>query len=197
MRQPADYPAKVAVDTPDDLARWRPLVQWILAIPHLIIASALGSLSGAIAVVSWFVILFTGRLPAGLATLHVMTLRYSMRAHLYAGFLYDRYPPYDFATSTQGPGGSPVAFAIAPTLENRDRLTVGLRFLWAIPALLFAFVVAVAGSVCWMLAFFAVIATGRWPVGLRTWVMKMQRVSVRLNAYVSLLTDEYPPFATD
>jgi hypothetical protein len=35
------------------------------------------------------------------------------------------------------------------------------------------------------------------PEGLRSWVMKMLRVSIRLNAYLALLTDEYPPFSTD
>ena len=36
-----EYPASIDVRTPDQVARWRPLVQWILAIPHLIIGGAL------------------------------------------------------------------------------------------------------------------------------------------------------------
>jgi hypothetical protein len=192
-----DYPATIEVRTPDELAKWRPLVQWILAIPHLIIVNALESVACVVAVVSWFVILFTGELPAGLARFQIMIVRYSARAQLYAGFLYEEYPPFDFAMSAQEPGGSPVDLAIEPALEDRNRLTVGLRILWVIPAILYAFVIGIVGVICWFLSFFAVLFTGRWPDGLRAWVMRTLRVSIRINAYVLLLTDEYPPFSTD
>jgi hypothetical protein len=191
------YPTRIDVTSPDEMDRWRPLVQWIMAIPHLIIAAAMEYVTGAVAVVSWFVILFTGRLPAGLANFQVMILRYTMRAEIYAGFLHDTYPPFEFTMTSDEPGGTPVDLAVQPALESRNRLTVGLRFIWAIPAILFAIVIAVVGIICWFLAFFAVLFTGRWPEGLRAWVMKMLRVSVRVNAYVLLLTDEYPPFSTD
>jgi len=192
-----DYPATISVETPDKLANWRPLVQWILAIPHLIIAGALEYVTGAVAIISWFVILFTGKLPTGLANFQAMIFRYTSRAELYAGFLYDDYPPFDFTMSAGEPGGSPVDVAFQPELENRNRLTVGLRILWAIPAVLYAILITIVGIVCWFLSFFAVLFTGRWPDGLRSWVMKMLRVWIRTNAYVLLLTDEYPPFATD
>lgn len=191
------YPATIDARTPEQLDRWRPLVQWILAIPHLIIAWALEYVTGAVAVVSWFVILFTGRLPAGLANFQVMILRYTTRAETYAGFLFDDYPAFDFTMSADEPGGSPLELQVEPALGDRNRLTVGLRILWCIPALLYAVLIAIVGIVCWFLAFFAVLFTGRWPEALRSWVMKMLRVSTRLNAYILLLTDEYPPFATD
>ena len=132
-----DYPATIDVRTPDRLANWRPLVQWILAIPHLIIAAALEYVAGAVAIVSWFVILFTGKLPAGLANFQIMILRYSARAEFYAGFLYEEYPPFDFSMTANDPGGSPVDLVVRPALEDRNRLTVGLPILWVIPALLY------------------------------------------------------------
>lgn len=192
-----EYPATIDVRTPDKIANWRPLVQWILAIPHMIIAGAMGYISWALSLVSWFAILFTGRLPAGLANFQVMVLRYTERAYAYAGFLYEEYPPFEFEMATSEPGGSPVDLSVLPALENRNRLTVGLRFIWAIPAMLFAFVIGIVGMICWFLGFFAVLFTGRWPDGLRSWVMKMLRVGIRVNAYALLLTDEYPPFSTD
>ena len=90
-----------------------------------------------------------------------------------------------------------IARGLAADPEPGDRLTVGLRFLWAIPAILFTMVIAIVGIVCWFLAFFAVLFTGRWPEGLRAWVLKLTRVGVRTSAYLFLLTDEYPPFTTD
>ncbi len=194
---PMTYPAAVDIQTPERIARWRPLVQWILAIPHLIIAGALGHVAGAVAIVTWFVVLFTGRLPEGLANFQVMIIRYSARANLYAGFLYEEYPPFEFSMTTDDPGGSPVTLWVHPQLENRNRLTVGLRFIWVIPALLFAFVIWIVGALAWFLAFFAVLFTGRWPAGLHRWVMKLQRVSLRVTAYAYMLVDEYPPFSTD
>jgi len=193
-----DYPAKLDVTTPERIANWRPLVQWLLALPHLIIAAALGYVSYAVSVISWFLILFTGRLPEGLANFQVMILRYTTRAQLYEGFLFDKYPEFDFSMTSQEPGGSPVVLSVIPALEGRNRLTVLVRLILAIPAMIFATLVWIVGAVCWILAFFAVLFTGRWPEALRQWVLKAVRVSVRMQAYaLLLLTDEYPPFSLD
>ena len=191
------YPASVDVRTPDKVANWRPLVHWLLAIPHLIIASVLSWVSELVAVVSWFVVLFTGRLPEGLANFQVMALRYWMRAYTYVLFLHDQYPPFEFETTTDDPGNTPVTYWIHPQLENRNRVTVLFRIVMLIPALLFAAVVWIVAWICGVLGFFAVLFTGRWPAGLRAWVMKFLRVQTRLSAYAFLLTDDYPPFSTD
>ena len=63
-----------------------------------------------------------------------------------------------------------------------------------VPALV---VIGIMGALCWIIAFFAVLLTGEWPEGLRVWVMKLMRVWIRFSAYALMLTDEYPPFATD
>ena len=192
-----DYPASIEVRTPERLARWRPFVQWILAIPHLVIANVLGYLGGALCVISWFVILFTGRLPEGIANLQAMIIRYTARAYAYTGYLHAEYPPFEFATTSVEPGGTPVDVALAPALTDRNRLTVGLRFIWIIPAVLFSLVIMIIGSIVWLIAAFAVLFTGSWPEGMRAWANKSLRVWLRVQAYGSLLTDEYPPFSTD
>lgn len=192
-----NYPASLDVTTPERIANWRPLVQWLLGIPHLIISQVLGYVAQALAVLSWFIIIFTGRLPDGIARFQVMILRYSTRASLYAGFMYDAYPPFDFSMTNEEPGGSPVDLAVAPVLEGRNRLTVGFRIILAIPALIFVVLVGILGAICWFLGFFAILFTGRWPEGLRKWALISQRCSIRLQAYMLLLTDEYPPFAAE
>ncbi len=193
----SEYPATVTVATPDRIANWRAIVQPVLSIPHYIIAEVLSTLAQVIAFISWFAIMFTGRLPEGLANLQCMVIRYSMRVYAYAGFLHTSYPPFEFSSAPAEPGGTPVTVNVQPQLDDRDRLTVGLRIFWMIPAMLYLFVVAVAGMVCLFLGFWAVLFTGRWPEALRTWVMNMMRVGVRFTAYSYLLTDDYPPFATD
>ena len=44
---------------------------------------------------------------------------------------------------------------------------------------------------------FAVLITGRWPEGLRDFIVGVHRWAYRVQAYVFLLTDEYPPFQLD
>lgn len=191
------YPVTIDVETPERIANWRPLVQWLLGIPHLLIAGVLENVAQLLAFISWFVILFTGRLPEGIANFQAMTLRYGQRSRLYAGFLYETYPPFDFTVTSSEPGGSPMSLTVTPELEERNRVSVAFRLILAIPAMLFTVLIAIVGVVCHFLAFFAVLFTGRWPQGLRTWVMNMVRVWTRLQAYLLLLTDEYPPLNTE
>ena len=191
------YPVGIEFDATPAMARWRPLVQWFLAIPHAIVQQALGAVTVVVAAISWFAILFTGRLPDGLARFSVMSMRYSARFLAYAGFLHTQYPPFDFTTSNEDPGGQPVRLAATPALEDRNRLTVGLRFIWAIPAAVFGMIILFAAYVVWLVAAIAVLVTGEWPEGMRSFVTRALGVWVRVTAYVLLLTDEYPPFELD
>ena len=191
------YPVQLSLDAPLEVARWRPLVHWLLAIPHLIIANILGNLAGILAIVSWFVILFTGRLPAGIANVQCLVLRYEMRAYSYALWLREPYPPFEFDTATTDPGTDPVRVDVAPQLDASNRLTVGLRIIWAIPYIVFTAVLVIAMWFVVLASFFVVLFTGRWPDGMRRFVVGVGRVSLRANAYVRLLVDEYPPFTLD
>lgn len=89
-----NYPVTVSVDTPQRVANWRPLVHWLLVIPHLVVVWVLQTVSQVVSIIAWLAILFTGRLPAGLAQFQSMYLRYSLRTYAYAGFLTDQYPPF-------------------------------------------------------------------------------------------------------
>src|SRR6266508_6023967 len=158
------YPATFTLDAPERVANWRPLVHWILAIPHLAIVYVLGGVSELLAVISWFAILFTGRLPAGLANFQAMYLRYSLRTASYFGFLREEYPPFSFATSPADPGDDPrVRVDLVPQLEGRNRLTTAFRLILAIPHLVVLALVSIALIVVALIGFFAVLFTGRWP----------------------------------
>ena len=191
------YPATFTLDAPEKIARWRPLVQWVLAIPHFIILYVFGIVAQLIAVIAWFVIVFTGKLPQGLAKVLVAYNRYNTRVFTYAGFLHDQYPPFSFPDTDEDPGDHPAAVSYQPALEDRNRLTVLLRLIWAIPALLFFYVIYIAASIVWLIAFFAVIITGGWPSGMRNFVTGVLRYGTRFGAYLFLLTDDYPPFNLD
>lgn len=197
MQPTADaYPAILTFDPPERVKNWRPLVNWLLAIPHLVVASALRYVTELLAVVCWFVILFTGRLPAGLANFQVMYMRYYVRVALFAGFLREEYPPFAFDMTPTDPGVDPrVRVDVAPQLESRNRLTVGFRFLLVIPQLIVLALLGIAEAVVLLIAFFAVLFTGHWPDGLRQFTVGVLRWWLRVETYLLLLTDAYPPFS--
>jgi hypothetical protein len=91
------YPARFDVSYPEGgIANWRPLVQWLLAIPYLLVAGLLGQVAGAVAFIGAFVILFTGKLPEGMFKLILIPYRWQFRGNSYALFLADRYPPFEW-----------------------------------------------------------------------------------------------------
>ncbi len=192
-----DYPARLDVEPLDRIGRWRPLFQWVLAIPHFIVMWALNVVAEVIGLISWFVILFTGKMPVGFANLQCMVQRYGTRVGTYASGLHDQYPPFEFITAASDNGGYVARVEFQPELEGRNRLTVGLRFLWLIPAAIVTFLILIVAWFCWLIGAFAVLFTGSWPTGLRDWVLKGLRASLRLNAYCWLLTDKYPPMTFD
>jgi Domain of unknown function (DUF4389) len=193
---PGEYPATFAFSPPDRVANWRPLVNWLLAIPHYIVLYLLRIAAEALSLLSWFIILFTGKMPGGFANFIAMYLRYEARTSTFAGFLREEYPPFAFTTSAADAGEDPrVRVDFAPELENRNRLTVAFRLILAIPIVFVLVIYAIGAFFVGFVAFFAVLFTGRWPAGMRDFVLKFIRFYLRTTAYVLLLTDQYPPFA--
>ncbi len=192
------YPATLTFDPPEKVANWRPILNGILAIPHFIVLYVLGLVAEVAALIAWFAIVFTGNLPEGLANVEALYLRYSTRVLMYAAFLREEYPPFTFAASAADPGDDPrLKIDFQPQLADRNRVTVALRIFMLIPALIVLAFVAIAAYIAFVIAFFAVLFTGRWPEGLRNFAVGFMRWSLRVNAYALLLTDVYPPFALD
>jgi hypothetical protein len=192
------YPAQLSFNPPETVANWRPLVQWLLALPHYVILYVLQFVSEVISVISWFAILFTGKLPEGLAGVQVMYMRYMMRTYSYTLFLREEYPPFTFATTPADPGDDPrVRVDVQPALTDRNRLTVFFRLIMIIPQVIVLAVLAIAAYVVVVISFFMVLFTGHWSPGMRDFVIKVMKWHVRLTAYGLLLTDLYPPFSLD
>jgi len=97
MADDPEYPVRLDIAYPAHIDNWRPLVQWLLAIPYLFIASALLWLTGLLSFVAFFSILFTKQIPRGLFDAMVPGLRWNLRGNAYAYFMTDRYPPFDWA----------------------------------------------------------------------------------------------------
>jgi len=196
--QPAvpSQPVTFTFDPPDRVANWRPLVNWILALPHYLILYGLRILSEAIALISWFAIVFTGSLPEALAGIQMMYMRYEVRTYTFAAFLREDYPPFAFGTVASDGGEDPrLRVDFVPRLAERNRLTVAFRIILVIPQVIVLLFLGIAASVVLLIALFAVLFTGRWPEGMRDFVLNVYRWYLRVSTYFLLLTDEYPPFA--
>ena len=84
-----------------------------------------------------------------------------------------------------------------PERAKQRRWTVLLRAILAIPLAVVVLFVGIAASVCGLLGWFAALVTGRAPEFVRTIVAVYLRMMLRLEAYVFLLTDRFPPFSAD
>jgi len=87
----------------------------------------------------------------------------------------------------------PVTYRQRPPVE-RNRLTIFLRFFTAIPLFIWSLFYGIAFYVAVVLAWFAIVVTGRWPSGLYDFAAGFLRFSGRVLAYVYLICDDYPPF---
>ncbi len=185
-------------DTPEKIARWRPLLHWLLAIPHFIVLYVLGIVAGILVIIAWFAGVFAGKIPEGLQKPIAMYVRYNARVSTYMFFLREEYPPFSFDSTFAEPGDDArVRLDVVPAVEGRSRLTIFFRYFMIIPHMIVLFALFLAAYVVITIGFFAVIILGRWPGGLGTFMIGLIRWSTRVNAYTYLLTDEYPPFSFD
>ena len=187
----------------------------ILAIPHLILVGgpvalafawssrpdadtrvgwgtggALGAVAAVCAIIAWFAIIFTGAAPDGLARLERFYLRWRVRATAYMALFRDEYPPF-------GDDSYPAELQLPEPLEPRDRLGVALRPILVIPHLFLVWALGFAWGLTTIVAWFAILFTGRYPRALYDFGLGVFRWTTRVEAYLLLLTDVYPPFTLD
>lgn len=124
------------------------------------------------------------------------------------------------AAPVSGHSIHPVHVHVDPVAGERDRVSVGFRFILAIPHLLLVGAPAAVAltwsetspgvtshdwtmgggalgavaALCGLIGYFAILFTGRYPQGLRSIAVFYLRWRVRASAYMALLRDEYPPF---
>ncbi len=99
--------------------------------------------------------------------------------------------------TTTGPGASaPIEVAFG-TPRDQNRVTVLFRLILVIPQLIVVALVGLAASVVLVISWFAALFTGTVPEGCAEFLSGFLRWLARVEAYLFLLTDEYPPFSLD
>ncbi len=182
----------------------------ILAIPHAILVGGVGlglawvhddsrtrlgsesGLLGAVAfflaIVSWFTIVFTGRHVTGIRQFTAFYMRWRVRALAYLMLLEDPYPPF-------GDAPYPASLTIVDPIGPRDRVTVGFRIFLGIPHFIVLVCLVFAWWITSFVAWLAILFTGAYPQGLYDFGVGVLRWLLRVEAYMLLLVDEYPPFS--
>jgi hypothetical protein len=90
-----NYPARLAIEYPEEgVARWRPLVAWLLAIPYLLISGIINYLAYLLVFFAFFTILFARSFPKGMFDICRVALRWQERGYAYALWMVTRYPPF-------------------------------------------------------------------------------------------------------
>ncbi len=195
------YPVSYDIARPERYNRWTVGFRFILAIPLIILISgfriagnflnggALTSLLVALAVFAWFTILFTGRFPEIMRNTAEMLFRWTLNIGAYLLLQADPYPPF-------GAGPYPLAVGVTPA-EQYNRWTVGFRLILAIPHFIVLFFLGITQFVVTIIAWFAILFTGEYPQSLFDFSVGVSRWSARVEAYVYLFVDEYPPFTLE
>jgi hypothetical protein len=194
MSMSAPFPAQVEFHGDRRITWWKPLVQWALAIPQLMVASALRSLREVLILISLFTVLFTERIPRPLFDMIAMSYRYEWRAISYALFMHEDYPPFDFDPSASDDGVEPHTTLSIAYPDQLDRWKPLYKWFLAIPHYFVLAALAVCAVFAVAAGFFAVLVRGEYPDGIRAFVVGVYRYALRVEAYVGLLTDVYPPF---
>lgn len=88
----------------------------------------------------------------------------------------------------------PFAIEVDPAAPQ-SRLTVFFRIILAIPHALILYFLGIAVGVITLIAWVAILVTGKYPAGMYPFVMNVNHWQLRANAYMFLLTGVYPPFA--
>jgi hypothetical protein len=156
--------------------------------PHTINLAFLGVALGVVSFVAWWAILFTGRYPEGMCSFSMSIMRWNARVQAYILGLRDEYPPF-------GDEPYPITFALAHP-HRQARWLLFLRPFLIVPHFFCLWVIGMVAGIVSFIAWFCVLFLGRMPEGMFSFLVGTQRWAYRVQLYILMLTDAYPPFST-
>ena len=92
-------------------------------------------------------------------------------------------------------GAYPIRLVVTGDLR-RSRLTVFFRYLLALPHVVWLSLYGIAVYVVLLVAWFAALFMGRMPAGMHGFIAGYLRYSTRVNAYLYLVANPFPPFGS-
>jgi len=194
------YPVNLNVDYPDrDLNRLTTFFRIFTIIP---IAIVLGFLSWGgpegfwqllatfVVVPTLLMILFQQKYPRWWFDWNLALARFFGRFTAYLALLRDEYPSTDEEQAVH------IDIKYPDVKEELSPVMPLFKWLLAIPHYVVLFFLTIAAVVLVIIAWFAILFTGRYPRDLFDFVVGVLRWYLRVYAYAFLMTtDRYPPFS--
>jgi uncharacterized membrane protein len=199
------YPVQFSVEYPDrDLDRFSTFLRIFFAIPILVVIGAVTGAhdygyshsqevaagSGGILVLApLLMIVFRQKYPRWWYDWNLELTRFSNRVGVYLALMDDRYPSTDERQSVT------LEIPYPDVQRDLNRWLPLVKWLLAIPHYIVLAFLVLGAIVSVIIAWFAILFTGRYPRGLFDYLVGVGRWTNRVSAYAFLLvTDAYPPF---
>jgi hypothetical protein len=203
---PATYPVQFSVDYPDrPLNRLTSAFRIFVAIPILIVLGSVsnsslawsqdgGKAASGVGGLLFFgpllMILFRQKYPRWWFDWNVELQRFTNRVVVYVLLMDDHYPSTDEQQSVH------LDYVYPDVSRDLNRWLPIVKILLAIPHFIVLGFLWLATIVVVIVAWFAILFTGRYPRGLFGFVEGVMRWGQRVIGYCLLLTtDKYPPFS--
>lgn len=205
---PPSYPATLNIDYPDrNLNRLTSFFRIFTIIPIAIVIGLLAgggngwgegmhgwnwdlSTAGMVFLPLVLMILFRKKYPKWWFDWNLAILRFSTRVGAYFALLRDEYPSTDEEQAVH-------LNMIYPDVQTQlGRGMPLIKWFLAIPHWIILAILGFVAWICIIIAWFAILFTGRYPKGLFEFVVGVMRWAFRVEAYaIVLITDQYPPFS--
>ena len=202
---PSGFPATLQVDYPDrDLDRLTTVFRLFTVIPIAVILALLtrgtvhagaanhvvGS-GGLVFLATVLMLLFRQKYPRWWFDWNLALTRFSTRVAVYLALLRDEYPSADDEQAVH------IQIPYPDAKQELNRWLPLVKWFLAIPHYVVLWFLSIAAFFCVIIAWFAILFTGRYPRSLFDFVVGVFRWWLRVAAYAFLLsTDRYPPFST-
>lgn len=208
------YCARLEIDYPDRLDRFSTLLRVFFVIPIAVVLSLVsaaatsttvvyqsgevikrttstgGGIASGLFAATVLMILFRQRYPRWWFDFALAFNRFGMRVGAYLVLLTDHYP------STEDEQSVHLDLDYPDAREGLNRWLPLVKWLLAIPHYIVLFFLGLGAFVAVVIAWFAILFTGRYPRALFDYVVGVGRWALRVQAYAFLLlTDTYPPFS--
>jgi hypothetical protein len=202
------YAARLTIDYPERLDRVTTFFRLIWVIPIAIVLGVITGTHMMVTAAGEQIVGAGGGLLAGLAFATALMIvirmryprwwfdfareltRFGARVGAYVALLTDRYP------STVEEQSVHLEIEYPEVDRDLNRWLPLVKWFLAIPHYVALIVLIIGAALAIVIAWFAILMTGRYPQPLFNYVVGVGRWSLRVNAYAFLLvTDRYPPFS--
>ena len=188
------YPVSYEADHQEDgRNRLTTAFRSIVTIPWLIVVALYGFAASIAVFIAWFALVFTGRYPEGIYNFVAGYVRMNSRVNSFYYLLTDEWPPFNGDENRD----YPVRIGIPSPKPEYSRLKAAFRLIVGSPVILLSYVQTLIAFVVAIIAWFAILFTGRLSEGLFDPLRSAMAYTTRATAYFALLTEDWPPFSLE